>query len=479
MSFNLTYAGVPLCDETPEQREWLAQSLPIDIPQSLTLDQRSWPGPKLLGLTYPFRYPESDYKIGDFFYPTGASRWSEFNAVITQREYDLIVAAAFLGSNFPPLSQPFVMQQDNVTLTTSLYTLPPKPLAKFGTLPGLYLLTLVDERYYFQNFSAGRLTITDSTTWTSLISNLASVLGISLTLTTPIESDYGQPHPDCELTSNYENAALLLDACLTNIGRDLVRNFDGTYAAPTFAESAATVAANRLLRTQVLAGGDFLQTLLTNGNANLTVEAILPASVTVTFPKRVIGTNAYVNPVASHVPYGRVQGDVVAKTFTLSDAGFSAYGSGTPGSKTLHDTAEAWLYASTDSTAANDSQLTTLALKLAEDFYMNQIEGTDVSFPLIAAWTPEGFHDLMFRWNCDRCYTRILRDAYNLGVEEMLHHFVSPPASSSSSSSSGNGVSVVTAVSCNGSSLSVTNKTLTGNVVINGVTYNVTFNLGG
>ncbi len=114
------------------------------------------------------------------------------------------------------------------TVSSLMYMLPPRPLADHGGgFDGLYLVTLVDERYWFQ-YSSVTLHLNSSTSWDNLIVACANALGIFIYYT-PIESTYSQPEPDSPLWVNEENPAVLLDAIAANLGRVVVRALDGTY----------------------------------------------------------------------------------------------------------------------------------------------------------------------------------------------------------------------------------------------------------
>jgi hypothetical protein len=87
--------------------------------------------------------------------------------------------------------------------------LPPRPLAELGgSFDGLYLVTLVDERYYWQNMPV-RLPIQQGMTWDYLLNELAIVLGIVLYTNSPIEDVYGKPELDSQLWTCQESATTL------------------------------------------------------------------------------------------------------------------------------------------------------------------------------------------------------------------------------------------------------------------------------
>jgi hypothetical protein len=165
MAFELSYNKVPFALDTPELIELLEARLPLGYLRELV------PGPLYPtrttdGLALPVWPRRPEPRIGQFFYPVGASRWAEFHGVVGTKQKD-----AMLEGTLPELAQAaaaqFVMRADGDSglnapsaqfgggITTTMYMLPPRPLAVYGTkFDGLWLISLVDERYYFQ-FKAG------------------------------------------------------------------------------------------------------------------------------------------------------------------------------------------------------------------------------------------------------------------------------------------------------------------------------------
>jgi len=185
-----------------------------------------------------------------------------------------------------------------------MYMLPPRPLGETaGLVDGLYLVTLVDERYWWQYVSASLLGSGDYT-WDSLLIELESALGITLAYD-PIPLVYGTPEYDSYFWTNIESAAALLDAVAYNIGRVVVRRYDGTYELDTPAESVVIAQTNRGDVNQLyrVAGGDlFLQsgtTALPVKGLDNSRNTVVPAGVTVTFPLYVVGDDPvphFMNP---------------------------------------------------------------------------------------------------------------------------------------------------------------------------------------
>jgi hypothetical protein len=388
--------------------------------------------------------PSSGIRIGEWYYPVGAARWSVFRGLATST-----MAKQMLAATQGRLAKPFVMkalpispdnpQEADYTLTSNMYMLPPRPMAEHGKcFDGLYLITLVDERYYWQNTPA-TLRITKDSTWAGLISQLSTLLGVTIGYSA-IPSSYATPEPDSQLWTNLESAPILLDAVAHNIGRVVVRNLDGTYDLPTPAESQADVIANRgqVIKVVRMAGGDMFNsgTFLPIGNLFQAKNAIVPDLVRITFPKYIQGDDPVphmVNPrYQNQRPscwYEESYGDTFVVDVPLASGGPLASGvSGQVNDYTIHTTAKA-LYsgeaqAVSGGNPVNLSGVRALARQIAEDYYGWQLGAAlDEVYPGTFSWTMEGFHDIIWTYSerLRLASTRAVRSEWNQTIREMQH----------------------------------------------------------
>jgi hypothetical protein len=300
-----------------------------------------------------------------------------------------------------------------------MYLLPPQRIggAK-ASFDSLYLITLVDERFFWRNQSAGTIHDDDLSTWANLITTLKDGLGI--TMPTPsIDSVYGTPQTDSGLYTNYESAAVLLDAVAFNLGAAIARNFDGTYTWLTPTDSITRLTASRPA-TRV-SGGDLVN------DADYIPDALdlaLPSSVTVTFPKYLNppdGHTKWLNPTDGTTWIQDSYQDVYVLTKTIEEAGLSLTGNGTE--KIIHDTAKA-IYSdeSDDTSLVNGAELDALALRLAQDYFANHSSAVRESYHgILSSWQPEGFHDLVFCYRPGGAYTSTIPRPWNFDIQEMQH----------------------------------------------------------
>ena len=392
-------------------------------------------------------FPNNEIRIGDWYYPTTASRWSVFRglALSSMVKEMLLQTKGRLPKTFKMLSNPCspdnpANNQTQYTLSTQMRMLPPRPIGEHGgTFNGLYLVTLVDERYYWQNEPVS-LRVTKGTTWESLLTQLATLLDVTITYSA-ISAAYGQPEPDSQLWTNAESAPLLLDAIAYNIGRVVVRLLSGAYELMTPVESRVRVLSNRgsvngVVRT---AGGDMFVSgnRLPVGDLFYSKNAIVPDSIRVTFPKYVRGDDPiphFVNSrYANQRPscwYEESYGDVHSINIKIQSGGAFASGlSGTINDYSLHTTAKAIYETEAAATGdpVNQSGLQSLALQLAQDYYGSQTAAAlDEVYPGTFNWTPEGIHDIIWTYSARarQGVTRVLRAEWNQTIREFQHSAV-------------------------------------------------------
>ena len=238
----------------------------------------SRPGPLASGLTFPWPRQEPHYHLNRLYWPTGAYRWGFMHLLASSDQVAEIMNNAYGddGSYFalsllmgtPDIGPQVGAPEGNTDnqIDVQMYLLPPTPLsgirglsqANTGT-QSLYLLTLVDSRYYWYQNSTGLLEIDPTTTWDNLYATIAGLLGLDPDNTftwDTIPSQYLQPSP-VMFTLSYQPIPFVLDAIAFNLGQRLVCNFDGSvkiHNASTDYVNLTTDFANRPTRL-ISAGG--------------------------------------------------------------------------------------------------------------------------------------------------------------------------------------------------------------------------------
>ncbi len=393
----VSYAGVGLGYQTPELCAFIEANI---SPRDLWLwSMRSFPGARLTG--FPFRQPHTPerVKIGTLTWPTGASRFATAHYLVDQTQLDAIRLLVYTGSSYQ--AAPLILFDGVNAITADLWMLPPRPLQTMTDLP-LYLLTLVDDRFFWW-FRASALVVTGgTTTWDDLFDQIAMALGVTLDVDT-VPAEYLLPGDAFNLTD--EPLPLILDAVCASVGLRLVKQLDGTYRAQTAEDSRDVTeiqVALLLAGTPGLdgsAGGAF-----GIGTSLPLVDdvTVLPASVEVVYPVNdsgvAAGTIAYPVTLASLLlpDFAGITGFAGTKTFHCSAV---ALGTGTP---------------------TNDADLTALAEQIATDFYRWQCGRLDLRLVGYPVWTITGLDDHVEYQHDGDCATRIVRGPWLDHLEDLL-----------------------------------------------------------
>lgn len=412
----LLYGGVELLfpDQDGELSKWLREHQNVeDIvalaePRLAEISPRrglqSWYGVrKGIGQTVA-NYPKAPKpRLNTLYWPTGATRWARGYFLATGAAKDQIVAQAHSPGRNTPLK--LKMGEDSSYLETAMYLLPPRIVARPIPEPGqqdesLWILPLVDVRYWWQNRSTDDLEVTTSTTWTNLFSTLGTKLGVTISVPTAVAAAYLQPDP-IEFTRRYENAASMLDAAALSVGKRIVRRIDGTVRAESPADALAAFEANFNGDWQQVCGGGIENP---GGSA--------PAAVITTFRRwrdYAILQKGKVHAESSNAP---AEVSVVAGT-----------------RKQIHSTAFAD-YTASDASASNSASLAALATKIGDDFFSWLYRTHDYTFSGIKPWHPTGFDDAV-EWTFGnqghsgkyQAQTRIQSLPHDFGFDLQLSQF--------------------------------------------------------
>lgn len=383
----LTYAGYPLLlpDPDSELSRWLRLNQDVaDLvefgadPLGCVSPRRgllSWGGDrKGIGQAVANYAAPPPPRLNSLYWPTGATRWARGYFLATETQKNKIVEQAHSSTANAPLKLVWGDKDDKTPLEASLYLLPPRPVSAVGrnydSAEALWILPLVDHRYWWQFKITDDLEIDDETSWADLFETLGTALGIAVSLPTAVNSAYLSPDP-YEFTRRFENAAMMLDAAALSVGKRIVRRIDGTVRAESVDDADSVLVANRKKNYRIVAGR--------NGRASARnsdrEKGYRPAKVLVTFRKW------------RH--YRLLQkGQVYTVEKDPSDT--SAVVTGTQ--KVFHSTLVAD-YSSDTSPPANTSDMDALADKIASDYYSWFQRRYDATYNGAQPWIPTGYCD--------------------------------------------------------------------------------------
>lgn len=368
-------------------------------------------------------------RINSLYWPTGATRWacglfliphanlaSVLDACAGEQSqvFELVAdtgVAVSTGGSGSSGGGGFV-GETTAGISASMFALAPRPISAQGVNPDdqLWLLPLVDARYFWQYYHVGQYT---PSTWAEALSLVKGVSPTDTpTLGEAVPSAYGRPSAT-EFVRDFENVATLVDASALSIGRRVVGNPQinsykfQPYQTQTAAAAKTIANANLASGWDIVAGGEFSAQATTLGN--------IPASLVVTF------ASAGRDRVGGYSEYDKSG---------TTNGGTKAFHCSATGSGSVPPTGK---YTSGFEQA--------LVNQLAADYYEWLTLHYDVTFAGIVPWRVTGFDDYV-RWDIDvhgkgrrrryRCQTRAVSMPPNFGFEALP---LDPLGSSSSSSS--------------------------------------------
>lgn len=346
-----------------------------------------------IGLPIPNYPPKPKFKLNCLYYPTGASRWATFFGIANKQRAKQIISAV-QGSSAPSAA-PLKLGKDP-EIKTNMYLLPPRIVSAVND--DLWIIPLVDERYYWQlKHVATEIEITDTSSadWSEVYSGLGTALGVDIDTQGGISSNYKKADA-AELSRRCQNAAVILDAVAHTTGRRICRKLDGSIVAKSWSNSSADFAANINGATEILAGGQFGDAL----DSPAKIDGIFPNKVIVAYPKYESGFRDSGN--AYH---------------TVEKTGSKSGVSGT--SKLIRTSARADF---TGGSIQNSSDVDDLATAIKNDFYLSISKQYDITFAGLSEWESVGY-DNYVEWDCQSGQTRVQSVPYNFGIEEMGHAF--------------------------------------------------------
>lgn len=229
--------GIAIPHQTLDQLKWIENNSP---PDELNLWDRSF-GRQGLTLMLPPRVQQPPPRIGVLSWPLDASRWATFQAIISEDQllqidpqYPGVANTYVSGSSADTLCNDrfwtLVLDEGPTgfpgrKITTVLHPLTPVPLQDIPGKIKYYLVTLVDERFYWW-WRAGQTHVTEGvTSWTDLINMICTIVEISPTVDA---IDPAFDRPTRLFNFDFLDSPLMLDAAAWALGMRVVRLFDGT-----------------------------------------------------------------------------------------------------------------------------------------------------------------------------------------------------------------------------------------------------------
>lgn len=390
----ITYCDVPLLIPGDDVLQWMSSRYPIGNLHAPPIDF----SPKLLHVSRPGPI------INLLYWPTGASRWGQFAGLADDDSVADITAAAKtkrLAGETPTLILEATTKHGETLRTTKLeigmHMVSPRPLTvDDGTR--LWMIPLVDQRYWWRFMSTGELSVVSGGSWSTLIDDLETALGVTIDYAAP-SSDYLTPDP-IACTKEHADIPHLLDAVAHSVGMRVICQLNGDVELQGWSAGESRLDDNLgLSDLHSLAGDEYSDQ-----------KWSAPENVLVSCPK-----------IRHYVP--RIDGDrysyTVAPDSTLFDADNGEVETGTV--KRIQTAAYAD-FTGAGGTPDNNTDLDTLADKIAEDYYLSLKRCYRFMYGGLIQWNPSAY-DYLILWSLrdSEISTTIKSAPANLDLEYMLH----------------------------------------------------------
>lgn len=246
------FADIELGDcDVPEIGTWISACVQ---PQKIyPLAFRAWPGvtvgQPIINLTPQNQMP---VEINTLFWPWGASRFARANFVVSTDMLEGIRATVYSGG--AEAAADLVFSDGVNDITTQMWMLPATPLNGLTT-GGMWLLSLVDERYWWWGLNVS-LTVTQGTTeWTDLYDQITDIT----VNYDPVNAAYGKP--PLIYGAIQRQLPTVLDAIGWSVQQRCVRDFDGTVTMQNVGTAQAIVSSNLAGSPTPFAGGQYQLTV--------------------------------------------------------------------------------------------------------------------------------------------------------------------------------------------------------------------------
>lgn len=433
----LSYAGVDLLVPTPQLEEWVKRFLCYEQASPFQIFYSD------LCNYYPQPFPNNGIiKLNSLFWPRDAGRWSFGFFLCTTTQLDAINSA--INLLFPPGSYgsgtnagsgsgncvcsgsgfgsgvsgsglsggmyvgaaPFVMRNDatgfdHAGVSCNLFMLAPMPIARvpvslsttgLDCTEGLWLITLVDERYFWNM----RLPASQSEyvySWDNAYLSLFSAVSESTLSSLEATDDYGDIPEKMRQIDWIAHLPHLFDCYLYQTQKRLIRYLTGGFAivGPDSAETLSY--ANATADRDVVAGGGARMGNLVAGSNDLSSVLYMPhkecADLRYAIPRGITfieESNGNYTYKTQYNPFVSQAGANRYKTFNMMYPASSTY------------------YQS-----------------FARDWFKWKRSYIDATYAGIRQYTPTGFEDFIeFHYGKDLAYTRVYSGTKNDITQELL-----------------------------------------------------------
>jgi hypothetical protein len=295
------------------------------------------------------------------------------------------------------------------TVVTDMFFLPPRPLQDLGAegdANGLFLLTLVDDRYFWWYSNVDQFTfVLGTTTWLDLLNVCLTSIGNPNSIIDPIPAAYGTPAAG--VIDPFSTTANAFDYLAYLVGARVTRQLDGTIWVQRPESAIVQDDFNVTQISSQHAGGAFGWASPPDQPTDL--DGLIPTNVQLLFPETVDGSPS---PLLLPVQV------------TTSSLALDQLTDVTPNGHT-----KSFFYPTlaviVTGTTTNLTALTTLAEQFAGDWLQWQLGDLDLVVNRLSPWVPTGY-DQSIDWDYSKDETqrsaltvRIQRGQFNDIIESI------------------------------------------------------------
>ncbi len=215
----LSYAGVALSDPLGSEVEAFINGV-IHPEQLFPLAYNCWPGYITSGPIMDVTpEPPRPIYLTRLWWPTGASRFARAHFVVNDDQLTRIRQQVQTDGNRSSQAATLVMADGTGDVSVSLWMMVAGPLQQVGDGANVWLLTLVDARYWWWGTPLSLSVNAGVTMWAQLYAQVGTALGLTITVDT-IPSAYGTP--TIEYAAQYRPLPAVLDAIAWSVQQRIV-----------------------------------------------------------------------------------------------------------------------------------------------------------------------------------------------------------------------------------------------------------------
>lgn len=201
-------------------QKWIEENI---RPEELfPLTSLVWPGSltngPIMTVTPQMQRP---IRIGTCWWPFGAARFARAHYVVSESQ---LIAIRKVVQKPAGTIQTGILSLADATRTINMpmWMVPAWPLAQAAPGAHGWLLTLVDDRYWWQNETCTLTVNPGVTQWTDLYAQIGTALGITIKAD-PVAAAYGTPSVFYD--GEYSSLPMLLDTVALSCGQRCTRNW--------------------------------------------------------------------------------------------------------------------------------------------------------------------------------------------------------------------------------------------------------------